>query len=748
MPVSIGPRIQVDGEEKYRQQLSQIIQQAKTLDAEMGALTASFDKNATEQEKASRSSKLLAEQLDTARQRTELVRDMTEKSAAATGENSAQTLKWREALANAEAQQAKLEHAVQENTAAIEGQTDAEEESSEKMVSLGDAVDQVAGKLGINLPDGAKKALAGMDSFSAGTVASMGAAAAGIAAVIKIAKELADITIEQAAQADELLTRSAQTGLDTSLLQGLDYAQRFLDFGDVDKTLVKLTQNMDKARDGAEKQAAAFETLRVSVVNSDGSLRDNYETFLDVIDALGRVQNASERDALANDVFGKSYAELKPLIDAGSAALRGYVDEAERLGYVAEETALQKLGALDDAMQRNEVSANALKNTIAAELAPAIAGLVNFGSGAMDVLRGGLESGWIETLISASGPIGSLTVGIANLTETVQGYSDNVSPAYTEALRAEEELETAMVAADEARRESAAAAAEAQRAATEQMQADLATLAEAYTAAYDSALQSLNGQFSLWEQAAEVSATSTADMISGLESQLTYWDEYAANFESLMSRNIEGIEILARNFTDGSRDSAAALAGLKSASDEEIAAIISKLNETDQAKQDMAARFAALETDLDGNLKEISGTFSTTIKEIGSEAGEVDFSVFLAEVDSAFSSLESRADSAASYVSARLAEMTANLAAAGSAAVGFPGYNAAGTDDWRGGVTWVGEAGPERVYLPPHSQIIPAQESRALANGDQNITINVQGIAQLDEIVRWYDSRRVVGRMQ
>ena len=36
---------------------------------------------------------------------------------------------------------------------------------------------------------------------------------------------------------------------------------------------------------------------------------------------------------------------------------------------------------------------------------------------------------------------------------------------------------------------------------------------------------------------------------------------------------------------------------------------------------------------------------------------------------------------------------------------------------------------------------------RALAAGDQNIVINVQGIQQLDEVVRWYESRRVVGRM-
>ena len=75
-------------------------------------------------------------------------------------------------------------------------------------------------------------------------------------------------------------------------------------------------------------------------------------------------------------------------------------------------------------------------------------------------------------------------------------------------------------------------------------------------------------------------------------------------------------------------------------------------------------------------------------------------------------------------------------------------YNAAGTSDWRGGLTWVGEAGPELVRLPQHAQILSNQESRALAAGDQHIVINVQGIEQLDQVVRWYKSMQTRERMR
>lgn len=47
---------------------------------------------------------------------------------------------------------------------------------------------------------------------------------------------------------------------------------------------------------------------------------------------------------------------------------------------------------------------------------------------------------------------------------------------------------------------------------------------------------------------------------------------------------------------------------------------------------------------------------------------------------------------------------------------GVPGGLASGTDNWRGGLTWVGEEGPELVNLPRGSQVFPADESRRMAS--------------------------------
>lgn len=50
-----------------------------------------------------------------------------------------------------------------------------------------------------------------------------------------------------------------------------------------------------------------------------------------------------------------------------------------------------------------------------------------------------------------------------------------------------------------------------------------------------------------------------------------------------------------------------------------------------------------------------------------------------------------------------------------TARVGGIGVNARGTDNWRGGETWVGEEGPEIVNLPPGSRVTPAERSAAMA---------------------------------
>ena len=75
------------------------------------------------------------------------------------------------------------------------------------------------------------------------------------------------------------------------------------------------------------------------------------------------------------------------------------------------------------------------------------------------------------------------------------------------------------------------------------------------------------------------------------------------------------------------------------------------------------------------------------------------------------------------------------------------GYNATGNDNWRGGLTWVGESGAELVNLPRGSQIVNAQDASSF--GDTfYITIDAANVREFNDIVNMARSARVRSRMR
>ena len=189
-----------------------------------------------------------------------------------------------------------------------------------------------------------------------------------------LAGALASSTMDMSKTADDLLTLSTQTSLTTDQLQEFEYASELVDVSTdtLRGSLVKLTNNMQTAATGTGSAAEAFKKLHVKVSDSSGKLKDNYEVFLKTIDALGKVKNETERDALAMDIFGRSATDLNPLTEAGSGRLEELAEQAHEVGYVVDNETLQSFGELDDAMQKLDKQGDAVKRSFAEALLPII----------------------------------------------------------------------------------------------------------------------------------------------------------------------------------------------------------------------------------------------------------------------------------------------------------------------------------------------------------------------------------------
>ena len=98
MAVNIGPKIGIDGDAQFRKELNNIIQQAKTLESEMKAVSSSFDENTDSQEKLEAQAKILNQQIEVQDQRIEMLKKGVEAATKEFGKGSTEALKWEQAL--------------------------------------------------------------------------------------------------------------------------------------------------------------------------------------------------------------------------------------------------------------------------------------------------------------------------------------------------------------------------------------------------------------------------------------------------------------------------------------------------------------------------------------------------------------------------------------------------------------------------------------------------------------------------
>ena len=193
--------------------------------------------------------------------------------------------------------------------------------------------------------------------------------------IVNLGKQMFEMGKETRAYADNVMQLSTQYGLTTDKIQEFQYMSELTDTSleTITGSMTKLTKNMQTATKGTGDAYTRFEKLGISVTDTEGNLRSTDEVFAEAISRLGNVENATERDALAMNIFGKSAMDLNPLIAVGREGLADYRAEAHEMGYVLDTDTLESLGAVDDAMQRANKRIDAVKNQIGRYLAPIVA---------------------------------------------------------------------------------------------------------------------------------------------------------------------------------------------------------------------------------------------------------------------------------------------------------------------------------------------------------------------------------------
>ena len=504
MSVGFGGAVKLTGESQYRQALRNITQGLKEVDSELKVVTSQYDKNDKSQEALIAQSDALNKKLELQSQKVETLGANYEAMAQKAEENKAKHEKLKTELADATAtlkqiedesgktslaykEQSKIVNDLsadyQKSQTAIDGQeqalSKAKTELNNATAAMNDtarAVEELngemggtasaAGDLGDSVKTAGDDAKSGGDGFTVFKGVLSNLTTEIIKGAIDALKELGSAVIEAgefmvstatdaAHLADEINTMSSVTGVSAETLQELNYASELLDVSTdtVTGALTRLTRSMYNAQDGTGETAQAFESMGISITDEAGNLRDNEEVFWDMIDYLGTVESATERDGLAMQLLGRSAQELNPLIEAGSGAFADLAQEAHDVGYVMDGETLDAFQNLDDNMQRMSNGATAARNALGSVLLPALTQLSGEGTRLLNQFTtalqgtdgdlsqlGGVISGLMPDIISFIQDIGSqvgeiLGVIIPQLVELIPPLVNQALPVLVSGLQ-------------------------------------------------------------------------------------------------------------------------------------------------------------------------------------------------------------------------------------------------------------------------------------------------------------------------
>lgn len=338
---------------------------------------------------------------------------------------------------------------------------------------------------------------------------------------------------------------------------------------------------------------------------------------------------------------------------------------------------------------------------------------------------------------------------------------DEVQASYDEAVSAQEQNNQDMDDAWNEMKELASEAygivaeesndaSEASCAAASSVQSSIEELATAYDEAYEAALTSIQGQYNLWDEADNSISTSTDTLMSNLDSQITYWTNYADNLENLHSRNIEGLDALVASMDDGSEESAAALAALANASDTELQKIVNKNTELQDEQDRTAQNVGKLASDFDGKMDDIQKSAQSAIdgmnlSDEATTAATNTINAYINAIRSKVGEAESAASAVASAVSKHLNSGSTSVQANANGTTNSDAMFIAGergrelvatADAYATGTTdssdfyIAGDNGPELIVGRPGSTVFPHSETEQIIESlNRPLQVNVDAVS-------------------
>lgn len=239
------------------------------------------------------------------------------------------------------------------------------------------------------------------------------------------------LTVEFTGIAGQLDDVSQRTGVAASSLSALKFAAEQVgsSFEVVEKALLKQSAFLKQVASGGKEAVGTLQDLGITAESFLGATQE--ERFLLLADGISKIEDEGLRAATAMKVFGKSGAELIPLLNGGSAAINQLTAQAAELNLVLSDTDVAAGAMLGDTIDQLFASFTALRNIVGAALVPEFQMLtetaVRLVSTTVDLVNGNRE--WFVAAFNVALAAGAAGAAITGLGITVTAVGATLASA-------------------------------------------------------------------------------------------------------------------------------------------------------------------------------------------------------------------------------------------------------------------------------------------------------------------------------
>ena len=556
-------------------------------------------------------------------------------------------------------------------------------------------------------------------------------------------REIMELTVASRAEYDAMQAKKVEYEEAVELYgENSDQANRLA--GEVDA----LTASYEANKQSMDDYMSEFEQMNQAWNNS---LDTNRDTFTQVETNEGQLLSLVGRLQQLADQTNRTTAEqeeMKVIISALNAELPdlalNYSDVANGMGDTG--AAIKKMVEAEAVIKKNKAAtegwSDALATQYEAELK--IEQATRDQATAQEELNAAQER-YEQRWGNANGLLGGLAayfsaegVALREAQERYDGYTQTIEESQATWDQAEEDIRrysTALTGSYEAANGSTEAEQKLNEAISETY-SQVSDLVEKYQEAQQAAYDSISGQYQIWDEAADVSATSVDTITANLNKQNEYWTDYNTNLQALQGHTgtIEGLSDVIASFADGSEESVNAIAGMAQAaaeSPEKLQSMVDAWKKVQQSHQTTSESLAELTTDFNGKLDQMSSDLASAIADMdmSSEAYTSGYNTIQGFINGAADLEESLVAKYRTIGERAISAMKGALEGAGGTT---PGY-ASGTESAAPGYALVGEEGPELVKFKGGERVIPAERTAEILGGGVHVsvspTITINGAA-------------------